>query len=328
MSKKWNIAVVGATGAVGQVLIDALESGKHVNNLYALASELCSVENLNTETRELKVDLADGFDFSKVDVTFLCVTEAVSAQLRPRIQEFACVLIDLSQSLARALPLVNDETLDRRVSLADPVAKMIADVVQALRAVVTPYWLTATALYPVSVAGKEAIDELATQSIALFNQQDNDPAIFPARIAFNSIPQVGRFSENGVPYTEAILQRDLAILLESPTLPIIATAIQTPVFYGQSVMLNLGAISSVSEAQLLEALEDLDGVKVVNAPQNGGYMTPVDCIGRTEVFISRLRVHTQGQTIVSMWLAADPIYRIALNAIETAMVRLDSTAAN
>ncbi len=325
-----NVAVVGATGAVGETLLEILsERSFPVEHLYALASERSAGNTVLFRNRAVDVERLDEFDFAKVDIAFFSAGGHVSAEFAPRAVEKGCVVIDNTSHFRNddhiplVVPEVNSHALaDHSGIIANPNCSTIQMVV-ALKPLYDAVGLrrvTVSTYQAVSGAGKRAVEELAGQTAALLNGQPAKPGVHSKQIAFNALPAIGPLQGNGYTYEEMKMVWETQKILEDKTIEINPTAVRIPVFYGHSeaVHVETRAPISAKEARLL--LQATPGVVVIDEAEPFDYPTPVTAGAGTDgVYVGRIRGDLSCDNGLNLWVVSDNIRKgAALNSVQIA----------
>jgi aspartate-semialdehyde dehydrogenase len=332
MSKLYDVAVVGATGAVGEAMISILEQRKFpVGNLYPLASSRSAGKTVMFNGKSLKVtDLAD-FDFSKARIGLFSAGGSISAEFAPKAGAAGCVVVDNTshfrqdEDIPLIVPEVNIEALagyTRRNIIANPncstiqmlvALKPIYDAVGIERINVATY-------QAVSGTGKEAIEELAGQTARLLNGQPAECEVYPRQIAFNAIPHIDTFQENGYTREEMKMVWETRKIFGDPSIRVNPTCVRIPVFYGHSEAVHIETVDKITAAEARALLERAPGVKVVDERKDGGYPTPVvEAAGQDPVFVGRIREDISHPRGLDMWIVADNVRKgAALNSVQIA----------
>ena len=338
-----NLAIVGATGAVGEVVVELLEKSTFpVDQLHLLASERTAGTSLLFRSKPLMVNLLESFDFTQVHMVVFVATDAVSLEYVPKAQEAGCLVIDNSQAYAGLLndtasssppfntpfnapfviPGVNSEVLstDNKPSLViNPdssvvslwtVLKPIYDAVGIQRVNVCTY-------DSVSRLGKKATHELATQTASLLNAQGADPKFYSQQVAFNVLPNVGELDENGHSDSELRLVEQSQKIIDDAQLQVNATCIQVPVFYADGMAVTIETGDAIDASAVREMLEKNSEIKVLDENSGDGFATPVtSAAGKNTIFVSRIRNDMSHQRGINLWIVADNVRRgAALNTI-------------
>jgi aspartate-semialdehyde dehydrogenase len=329
--KKYNVAIAGATGAVGNEMISILESRKFpVSNLKLLASERSRGKTLTFFDQEVKVDTLTKDSFSDVDIALFSAGAARSLEFAPAAAESGAVVIDNSSAFRMEddIPLVVPEVNPRAVAdykkrgiIANPncstiqmvlVLKPIHDAVKIKRVVVSTY-------QAVSGSGHSAVEELAEQTKALFAFKDYDVKVYPHRIAFNCLPHIDAFLENGYTKEEIKMENETKKIIGDGSIAVTATTVRVPVFYGHSESVNIETEKKLSPSEAKEILKDAPGVVVVDDPKNNLYPLAIDAAGKDETFVGRIREDFSIKNGLNMWIVSDNVRKgAALNAVQIA----------
>jgi len=331
MTKKYNVAVVGATGAVGEVMLSILKERKFpIDKIYALASNRSIHKTVQFGSRTLKVnDLAE-FDFSTVDIALFSAGGAVSAKYAPIAGAIGCLVIDNTSHFRReediplVVPEVNPEDLrdyKSRNIVANPNCSTIQMLV-ALAPIHKKFEITRinVATYQaVSGAGQLGIEELGKQTAALLAFQKPEKNVFAQDIAFNVIPQIDTFQENGYTLEEMKMVWETQKILDKNIL-VNPTCVRVPVFYGHSEAVHLETKKPVSAQEVKKLLEQSPGVKVVDSVDEMDFPTPkTHCSGKDPVFVGRIRKDISIENGINLWVVSDNIRKgAALNSVQIA----------
>ena len=323
-----NIAIVGATGNVGRKIIEVLEQKKlPIKNLYLLASKKSSGLQLLFNSKKIKVENLENFDFSKVEITFFSAGKNISQNYAPKAAEH-CIVIDNSSyfrmdpDVPLIVPQVNEQSLSdiKKNIIANPncstsqmviVLKPLHDLFDIKRIVVSTY-------QSVSGAGKAPMDELIEQTKAVLQNKKVISKNFTKQIAFNAIPHIDEFSEDGYTKEEIKMINETKKILDNK-LQITATCVRVPVKISHAESLNIEFNQKVTPLEIKKVLENAEGCKVVDDTVDGGYSTPLDAEGKNETFISRIREDKSNKNSINLWIVSDNLLRgAALNAVEIA----------
>lgn len=328
MSQPFNIAIVGATGSVGESLVSLLEEREFpLKNLYLLASDESAGQSLAFRDRQVRVKSLEGFDFSQVQLAFFAAGAQVTREQAARVAAAGCSLIDLSAGLPLdQAPCVLPEAGLRSIagqqapfclSSPTPSAVAVGLVLAALRPVLQPQRLHLTAMLAVSTLGRSGVRELARQTAELLNGRPLEPQGLDRQIAFNVLAQVGESDELGHVELEKRLVEELQQLLQLPDLPVAATCALMPVFFGDSLALNVQTETEVDVSSVLQLLEEAPGIELVEA---GDYPTAVgDAVGQDQVYVGRVRSGVNDPCQLNLWIASDNVRKAtALNAVQIA----------
>lgn len=328
MTQPIDIAVIGATGTVGETLVQILEERDFpVGTLYLLASNESAGSAVSFRGKNLRSRDVDDFDFGKVRLAFFAAGPSVTLSFAPRARAAGCAVIDLSGALpAEQAPAVVPEanaevlqSLQAPVQVHSPSAAAVALAVALapLTSLLTLQRVAVTACVAVSAQGREAVSELARQTAELLNARPLEPRFYDRQMAFNLLAQVGASDEQGHSRLERRLVSELRELLALPLLRISVTCVQVPVFFGDSYTVTLNTSEAVDLAAVNAALEAAEGVELV---EEGDYPTPVgDAVGQDVVYVGRVRGGIDEAEQLNLWLTTDNVRKgAALNAVQVA----------
>src|SRR5579859_1867225 len=340
MSKKssYKVAMVGATGAVGETLLAILaERDFPISELVPLASERSAGGKVEFAGKSVTVrNLAD-YDFSGVDIAFFSAGGSVSREHAPRAAAAGAVVIDNTSEFRYQddIPLVVSEVNPHAIAeyttrgiIANPNCStmgMLVALAPIHRAVGIERINVAT-YQSVSGAGRSGLEELAKQTAALLNFQDVEPKKFPKQIAFNVIPHIDDFQPNGYTKEEMKMVWETRKILEDRTIQVNPTAVRVPVFYGHSEAVHIETREKITAEQARALLEQAEGVVVQDERKPGGYPTPVgDAAGQDPVFVGRIREDISHDHGLDLWVVSDNIRKgAALNAVQVAELLVKS----
>jgi aspartate-semialdehyde dehydrogenase len=326
----FKVAIAGATGNVGREMLNILEErGFPVSEVVALASR----RSLNTEVsygdRTLKVKVLDTYDFSDTDICLMSAGGNVSKEWSPKIGRQGCVVIDNSSAwrydadVPLIVPEVNPDAISgftRKNIIANPncstaqlvvALKPLHDRARIKRVVVATY-------QSVSGAGKEGMDELFEQTRAVFVADPVSNKKFTKRIAFNVIPHIDVFMEDGFTKEEWKMVAETKKMLD-PKIKLTATAVRVPVFIGHSEAVNIEFEEPITADEARDLLREAPGCVVIDKHEDGGYVTPLESAGEDATYISRIREDGTVENGLSMWVVSDNLRKgAALNAVQIA----------
>ena len=331
----YNIAVVGATGNVGREMLNVLAERKFpVDEVYAVASRRSLGTEVSFGEKTLKCHDLENFDFSKCDFALMSAGGSVSKEWSPRIGAQGCLVIDNSSAfrydidVPLVVPEVNGNVLapymaknNRKNIIANPNCST-AQLVVALaplheenpikRVVVSTY-------QSVSGAGKEAMDELWHQTKGMYVPgQELEPKKFTKQIAFNVIPHIDVFMEDGYTKEEWKMMAETKKILD-PKIKLTATCARVPVFVGHSEAVNIEFERPMTVAEARSILREAPGIMVVDKREDGGYVTPVDAAGEFATYVSRVREDATVENGLAMWIVSDNLLKgAALNTVQIA----------
>jgi aspartate-semialdehyde dehydrogenase len=332
MSDGIDIAVVGATGAVGEAMFEVLaDRGFPVGEVHALASERSAGKRIAFRERQLKVERLDAFDFSKVRIALFSPGASVSAVHAPRAAAAGCVVIDntsqfrYDDDVPLVVPEVNPAAIAgfrARGIIANPNCSTIQLMValKPLHDAATIERINVATYQSVSGAGRRAMEELGRQTAALLNGRPIEPQVWAKQIAFNVIPHIDAFQDNGYTREEMKIVWESRKILGVPDLKVNATAVRVPVFHGHAEAVHLETRRKLGVAEARALLEAAPGVVVVDERVPGGYPTPVtEAARRDGVFVGRLREDLSHERGLDLWVVADNLRKgAALNAVQIA----------
>ncbi len=327
----YKVAVVGATGNVGREMLATLAAREFpVDEVVALASERSVGKEVSFgEDEVLRCQDLAKFDFKGFDIGLFSPGAKVSAVHAPRAAKAGCIVIDntshfrMDPDIPLVVPEVNPDAIagyTRRNIIANPncstiqmvvALKPLHDLARIKRVVVATY-------QSVSGGGKEAMDELYNQTRAIYMAGPIVKNKFPKQIAFNAIPQIDVFMEDGSTKEEWKMKVETKKILD-PDIEVVATCVRVPVFVGHSEAINLEFENPISVEEAFDALQSAPGVILEDRREPGGYITPVECVGDDATFVSRVRVDTTVPHGLSLWVVSDNLRKgAALNAIQIA----------
>ncbi len=330
------VAVVGATGAVGEVMLSVLHERKFpIKQLILLASERSAGKKLDFGNHKIVVQNLATFDPKGVDIALFSAGGSTSKEYAPKFAAAGAIVIDNSSAFRNDddVPLVvsevNPEALESipRGIVANPNCSTMQLMV-ALAPIHRAYGITRIniATYQsVSGTGQKAMEELGKQTAAILSFQDPDPQVYPVQIAFNVIPHGGDFLENGYTSEEMKLVWETRKILSAPEIQVNATVVRVPVFFGHSEAVHIETRDKVTAAQARALLEKAPGVELVDEQKPGGYPTPVThASGHDPVYVGRIREDISHPRGLSLWVVSDNIRKgAALNAVQLAEVLID-----
>ena len=326
----FKVAIAGATGNVGREMLNILEErGFPVSEVVPLASRRSLGSDVSFGDRTLKVQVLDQYDFSGTDICLMSAGGEISKIWSPKIAAQGCVVIDNSSAfrydsnVPLIVPEVNPDAItqfSKRNIIANPncstaqlvvALKPLHDAAKIKRVVVSTY-------QSVSGAGKEGMDELFTQTRAVFVADKIETKKFTKRIAFNVIPHIDVFMEDGYTKEEWKMVAETKKMLD-PKIKLTATCVRVPVFIGHSEAVNIEFENPITPEEARAILENAPGCLVIDRHENGGYATPVESAGEDATFISRIREDITVENGLAMWIVSDNLRKgAALNAVQIA----------
>jgi aspartate-semialdehyde dehydrogenase len=334
MKDKFNIAVVGATGLVGGTMIEILEQrGFPVDNLYPLASSRSAGGRVEFNGRQLSVKELATFDFSQVDIALFSAGGSVSAEHAPRAGEAGCIVVDNSSyfrnepDIPLVVPEVNPEAIagyPARNIIANPNCSTIQMVValKPLHDAVGIERINVATYQAVSGAGRGLVADLAGQTAACLNGRPKDMEGDAKPIAFNAIPHIDDFQDNGYTREEMKMVWETRKILADDSILINPTAVRIPVFYGHSEAVHVETRDPISAAQVRELLTAAAGITVIDEARLGGYPTAVtEAAQNDDVFVGRIREDISHDRGIDMWIVSDNVRKgAALNSVQIAEI--------
>ncbi len=323
-----NIAIVGATGNVGRKTLEVLErKGLPIDDLYLVASSKSAGKKIHFQGKDIVVSELENFNFSKVKIAFFAAGGKISEKFAEKAAKH-CLVIDNSSffrmdpDVPLIVPQVNSNALNdiKKNIIANPncstaqlviTLKPLHDLFVIKRVVVSTY-------QSVSGAGKAAMDELIKQTKLTLDGKDIKPENFTKQIAFNAIPHIDVFSDDGYTKEELKMSNETKKILDEK-IDLTATCVRLPISVSHSESVNVQFEKNFSLEQIKEALNSFDGCKVIDERSDGGYSTPLEAEGKDETFISRIREDKTTKNGLNMWIVSDNLLRgAALNAVEIA----------
>ena len=339
--KRYKVAVVGATGAVGREMLKTLaERNFPVSEVIALASGRSAGGEVSFgEDEVLKVDDLATFDFKGVDICLSSAGAKVSEEFAPRATKAGCVVIDntshfrMDPDVPLVVPEVNPEAImgyKKKNIIANPNCSTIQMLValKPLHEMATIKRIVVCTYQSVSGAGKEAMDELFVQTRAVFVNDEIKREVFHKQIAFNVIPQIDVFMEDGTTKEEWKMMAETKKILDLK-IKLSATCVRVPVFIGHAEAVNVEFEQPISAAEARAALKTAPGVTVIDKQHEDGFVTPVECAGEDSVFVSRIREDISVENGLNLWIVSDNLRKgAALNAAQIAELLVKRWAAN
>jgi aspartate-semialdehyde dehydrogenase len=325
----YKVAVVGATGSVGREMLDILsERAFPADEVVALASRRSQGVDVSFGDKTLKAKTLDTYDFSGIDLCLMSAGGGVSREWSPRIAAQGAVVIDNSsawrydQDVPLVVPEVNAEAVRqmKKGIIANPNCST-AQLVVALKPLhehATIRRVVVATYQSVSGAGKDGMDELDRQTKALYSLQDVQEKTFPKRIAFNLIPQIDVFMEDGFTKEEWKMTAETKKILD-PKIKLVATCVRVPVFIGHSEAVNVEFEKPITAEEATEILRSAPGVVVIDKREPGGYITPHEAAGEDATYVSRIREDITVENGLAFWCVSDNLRKgAALNAVQIA----------
>ncbi|WP_017221197.1 aspartate-semialdehyde dehydrogenase [Moritella dasanensis] len=330
MSQLYDVAVLGATGAVGQMMLEILQERKFpIGNIYPLASSRSAGGTITFNNKQVEVLDVEAFDWTQVQIGLFSAGGSVSEKWAPIAADAGVVIIDntsqfrYDSDIPLVVPEVNPEAIAdyrNRNIIANPncstiqmlvALKPIHDAVGISRINVATY-------QAVSGSGKTAIDELAGQTASLLNGREVETKVYPKQIAFNVIPQIDVFTDNGYTKEEMKMVWETQKIFADDSIMVNPTAVRVPVFYGHSEAIHLETRTPISAEEVRSLMRHAPGIKLIENEED--YPTPVsDSAGHDEVFVGRIREDISHASGINMWVVGDNIRKgAATNSVQIA----------
>lgn len=332
MTKKYNVAVVGATGAVGEVMLSILAQRNFpVGEVYALASERSAGKKVNFGNQELVVQDLSEFDFSNTQIGLFSAGASISDVHAPRAAAQGCIVIDntsrfrYEDDIPLVVPEVNPEDIANytvRGIIANPNCSTIQMLValKPLHDAVGIDRINVATYQAVSGTGKEAIDELDAQTRAIIADEPLKCDVYPKQIAFNALPHIDIFLENGYTKEEMKMVWETRKIMGDESIRVNPTTVRIPVKYGHSEAIHMELKKPLSATQAREILAQAPGIEVLDRHEDGGYPTAVsDAEGADPVYVGRIREDISHPKGLNMWVVSDNLRKgAALNSVQIA----------
>ncbi len=334
MSKEFDVAVVGATGAVGETMLRVLHERKFpVGKVYPLASSRSAGKRVDFGGKMLVVEDLDSFDFSKVQIGLFSAGGSISEKYAPIAAEAGCVVVDntsqfrYDDDIPLVVPEVNPQEIENYTSrgiIANPNCSTIQMLV-ALKPIYDEVGISrinVCTYQAVSGTGKPAIEELAAQTAALLSGKNIEAKVYPKQIAFNVLPHIDNFEDNGYTREEMKMVWETRKIFADDSIMVNPTAVRVPVFYGHSEAIHIETREKISADHARELLEDSEGIIVVDERADGGYPTAVtEAVDTDPVYVGRIREDISNPNGLNMWVVADNVRKgAATNSIQIAEI--------
>jgi len=333
--RQWNVAVLGATGLVGDTMIKVLEERKFpVKQLFPLASNRSLGKDVEFNGKKIPVIDVETFDFAQADIGLFSAGGEVSRLYAPKAAAAGCVVIDntsefrYDDDIPLVVPEVNPEAIkqftQRRI-IANPNCSTIQMLValKPLHDAARIERINVATYQSVSGAGKEAVDELAEQTVALMSGKGPvKPKVVAAQIAFNVVPQIDKFQDNGYTKEEMKMFWETRKIFNDPEIRVNATAVRVPVFFGHSEVVSIETARKLTVAEAHKLLDKAPGVKVIDTRKPGGYPTAaVEAANDDRVFVGRIREDISHERGLNLWIVSDNIRKgAATNSVQIAEI--------
>ncbi len=325
-----NIAIVGATGNVGRKMLEVLEQKKlPIDELYLVASSRSAGKKLSFNGKDYEVYNLETFDFSKAQITFFAAGSKISEEYALKAAKYSTVIdsssfFRMDPDVPLIVPQVNPENAKnlKKNIIANPncstaqlviVLKPLHDLFNIERVVISTY-------QSVSGAGKAPMDELINQTKLFLNNEEIKSINFTKQIAFNAIPHIDVFSDDGYTKEELKMVNETKKILDNK-IKLTATCVRIPVLVSHAESVNIQFEKSFTLEKVRSALENAEGCEVIDQRENGGYITPLEAEGKNETYISRIREDKTNKNSLDLWIVSDNLLRgAALNAVEIAEI--------
>lgn len=336
--KKYDVAVVGATGAVGEQMLSILAQRNFpVNNVYAVASARSAGKKVMFADQELEVQDLASFDFSKTQVGLFSPGASISKEFAPKAAEQGCVVVDNTSQFRYDddIPLVVPEVNSHQIAnyktrgiIANPNCSTIQMLValKPLQDAVGIERINVATYQAVSGTGKEAIDELEEQTNCIINNEPINCDVYPKQIAFNALPHIDKFMENGYTKEEMKMVWETQKIMEDDSILVNPTTVRIPVKYGHSEAVHVELKEKVTAQKARDLLANAPGVVVMDEQRDGGYPTAVtEGEGTDPVYVGRIREDISHPRGLNMWVVSDNLRKgAALNSIQIAEVLINN----
>ncbi|UCM85160.1 MAG: aspartate-semialdehyde dehydrogenase [Rickettsia endosymbiont of Culicoides impunctatus] len=330
MTKKYNIAVIGATGNVGRETLEILfERSLPINNIYAIASSESNGKEVSFGDGTIKISDIDSVDFSKIDIAFFSAGSEISKKYIPMVTKQGCVVIDKSSffRLDPDVPLIvpeanlaslKDYTIKNIIANPNCCTVPIATALKPLDNAVKIKRLVISTYQSASGAGKKGMEELYEQTKAKYVFKDIEPKVFPHQIAFNLFPHIGSFNKDGSTSEESKIALELEKIIGTHAKASV-TCVRVPVFVGHAISVNVEFSGAINAEEVKEILKESDSIEVNCHLDPIQYVTPKDVVGTDMVYVSRIRQDHSQKNTINLWITADNLRKgAALNAVHIA----------
>jgi len=326
---KYNVAVVGATGAVGRTMLSILEERKFpVDRLLPLASSRSAGKQVEFNGKKITVEELKADSFEGLDIALFSAGGSISKEFGPIAAKAGCVVIDNSSAFRMdkdkplVVPEINPHAIgDNPGIIANPNCSTIQMVV-ALKPIHDRYKIkrvVVSTYQSVSGTGQSAIEELKAQSSQVLNEKPPETDVYPHQIAFNCLPHIDTFLDTGYTKEEMKMVNETRKIMEDDSIQVSPTTVRVPVFYAHSEAVNVETEQAIDVEELKSLLSSAPGVRLVDAPGKTEYPLATDAAGRDEVMVGRIRADLDNPCAVNLWVVADNLRKgAALNAIQIA----------
>ncbi len=332
MTKKYNVAVVGATGAVGKTMLEILEERQFpINTIYPLASERSAGEKIDFNKKQVTIGDLAKFDFSQADIALFSAGGDISAIYAPKAANAKCVVIDNTsyfrneEDVPLVVPEVNPDAIKgykETYIIANPNCSTIQLMVALapIHRKVGIERINVATYQSVSGAGKKGIEELSSQTQSILNFQPLKVSAFSHQIAFNVIPQIDQFQDNGYTREEMKMVWETQKILDDRSILINPTCVRVPVFYGHSEAVHIETREKISVNEVKKLMQSSAGIQLMDDPTASSYPSPaIHSAGNDPVYVGRIREDISYDKGINMWIVSDNIRKgAALNSIQIA----------
>ena len=335
--KKFDVAIVGITGAVGEAMLEILEARDFpVRDLFLLASDKSVGKRYQYKSKNFSVAALSKFDFKKAQIALFSAGSSISREFAPKAAKAGCVVIDNTSLFRREeeipliIPEVNPTKLERFKKtniIANPNCSTIGMLValEPIRSAVGIRRINVATYQAVSGSGKKGIEELAGQTARLLNAQPIESSVYPQQIAFNALPSIGDLEENGYTNEEMKMVWETQKIFEDDSILVNPTCVRIPVFYGHGEAIHVETIDPITAEKALDLLSDAPGVRVIDQRDPIDFPSAVrDSAGKDPVFVGRVRQDISSERGLSMWVVSDNVRKgAALNSVQIAELLKD-----
>ena len=335
--KKFDVAIVGITGAVGEAMLEILEARDFpLGDLFLLASDKSVGKRYQYKSKNFSVEALSKFDFKKAQIALFSAGSSISREFAPRAARAGCVVIDNTSLFRREehipliIPEVNPTQLERFKKsniIANPNCSTIGMLValEPIRSAVGIRRINVATYQAVSGSGKKGIEELAGQTARLLNAQPIESSVYPQQIAFNALPAIGDLEENGYTNEEMKMVWETQKIFEDDSILVNPTCVRIPVFYGHGEAIHVETRDPITADKALDLLSDAPGVRVIDQRDPFDFPSAVrDSAGKDPVFVGRVREDISSERGLSMWVVSDNVRKgAALNSVQIAELLKD-----
>ena len=337
MTKLYDVCIVGATGAVGETIVKVLEELDFpVGNLYPLASSRSAGKKMAFKGSYYEILDLETFDFSRAQIGLFSAGASISAEYAPKAAAAGCVVVDntsefrMDPDVPLVVPEVNPHAVagyTKKGIIANPNCSTIQMMValEPIRRAVGLERINVATYQAVSGSGKEAIEELATQTANLLNMKEVKCDVYPKQIAFNCLPHIDVFMDNGYTKEEMKMVNETKKIMEDDSILVNPTAVRVPVFYGHSEAVHIETKEKITAEEATKLLSEFDGIEVLDERNDGGYPTAVtEAADTNPVYVGRIREDISHPRGLNMWVVADNVRKgAATNTVQIAQLLIE-----